>query len=206
MEMDYSEWNVFQKMSAVSSEVGKISKDATVGYGNNSYKAVTHDAVTGAVRSVMEKYGLIAITSTIGHSETREELQGKNGARTVFRSTVEVETEIINVDQPEDRHIVRSFGTGEDSGDKAVGKAISYATKYSLLKALMLETGEDTDYDASTSESRSYEQKPWLNDITELVSFAKHNGWNANTAITEARKKYAVSRKVQDEITKELGA
>ena len=200
--------NLFQRLSAVSSEVGKIAKDATVTAGYGSYKAVTHDAVTGQTRAAMEKYGVIAITSVESFSETREELTKSNGdIRTVFRCTVEVCTEFINCDNPEETYQVKAFGTGEDGGDKAVGKAISYATKYSLLKGLMLETGDDTDHDASHEGTRHQPapDKPWLNDITELVSVAIQNGWSSKQAIAEARKKYAVSRKTVTEIENTLG-
>jgi hypothetical protein len=39
-----------------------------------------------------------------------------------------------------------------DNGDKAPGKAISYATKYALLKTFLLETGEDEESRHNPSE------------------------------------------------------
>lgn len=39
------------------------------------------------------------------------------------------------------------IGAGIDTGDKGPGKAMSYAFKYAMLKALCLETGEDPDFD-----------------------------------------------------------
>ena len=52
-----------------------------------------------------------------------------------------------NVDEPTDFIDVPSFGYGVDPQDKGPGKAMSYAVKYALLKALGLETGDDADHD-----------------------------------------------------------
>ena len=60
----------------------------------------------------------------------------------------------VNADNPEDKFSDSYPAHALDNGDKAPGKAISYATKYALLKTFSIETGEDeesryqqTDYD-----------------------------------------------------------
>ena len=50
-----------------------------------------------------------------------------------------------NIDAPSDFIDVPTFGYGVDQQDKGPGKAMSYAVKYALLKALGLETGDDAD-------------------------------------------------------------
>ena len=52
----------------------------------------------------------------------------------------------VNIDEPQDFFDVQSFGYGVDGQDKGPGKAMSYAVKYALLKALGLETGEDAHF------------------------------------------------------------
>lgn len=144
-----SELNLYQRLAATMSECSYVRKDTTVsGYGAG-YTAVSHDAVTAKVRAALLKHGVIATTSVTDVERTKEEIAGKNGTRTVFRTSVTVETTFVNVDDPAQTLTVRAVGTGEDSGDKADGKAVSYAAKYALLKALMLETGDDADKDAS---------------------------------------------------------
>ena len=44
---------------------------------------------------------------------------------------------------------VTTYGDGIDSGDKSVGKAMTYADKYALLKAYKIVTGDDPDQEAS---------------------------------------------------------
>jgi hypothetical protein len=149
-----SELNLYQRIAAAMEACSYVKKDTQVkGYGGG-YTAVSHDAVTAKVRTALLAHGVIAPFSVVESSETKEELHstdrdGKAKVRTVFRCSVVGLTRLINVDQPEEVLEVRSFGTGEDSGDKASGKAVSYAAKYALLKALMLETGDDADKDAS---------------------------------------------------------
>jgi len=51
----------------------------------------------------------------------------------------------VNVDEPTDVVVVPVAAHAEDMGDKAPGKALSYATKYSILKILLLESGESDE-------------------------------------------------------------
>jgi hypothetical protein len=57
----------------------------------------------------------------------------------------------VNIDEPADWIDVQSFGYGIDESDKGPGKAMSYAVKYALLKALGMETGDDPDLEQDTT-------------------------------------------------------
>ena len=141
--------NIYQRLAEAMKLCTYVKKDTKVTGFGGGYSAVSHDAVTAKVRQHLLAVGVIAVASVIESGETREEIHAKNGMRTVFRCSVVMETRFVNIDDPGDCIVVRSIGTGEDSGDKAPGKAVSYAVKYGLLKALMLETGDDADQDAS---------------------------------------------------------
>jgi hypothetical protein len=54
-----------------------------------------------------------------------------------------LEVAFINVDDPTDRDVQVFPGLGADYGDKATGKAASYAYKLALLKAFMLESSDE---------------------------------------------------------------
>jgi hypothetical protein len=54
---------------------------------------------------------------------------------------------IVNVDDPSDFVDVQSVGYGVDRQDKGPGKALSYAKKYALLQAFLMETGDDPERD-----------------------------------------------------------
>lgn len=52
---------------------------------------------------------------------------------------------IQNIDDINDFIEVESNGTGVDTQDKGVGKAMTYAYKYMLLRTFAIPTGEDPD-------------------------------------------------------------
>jgi hypothetical protein len=55
------------------------------------------------------------------------------------------EVNFVNIDDGSDRLTVTVQAHASDNGDKAPGKALSYATKSAILKALSLETGENDE-------------------------------------------------------------
>jgi len=101
--------------------------------GGVPYKTVAHDDVTAMIRPIMLTYGLLAFPAKISMEQ--------DGNRTQIQMTVRIQ----NVDNAADSLDIPTVGFGVDKGDKGPGKAISYAFKYALLKAFMLETGDDPD-------------------------------------------------------------
>ena len=133
---------LLQRLHAVMSEVAYVQKDHTIDMGKRGYKVVTHDAVTAKVRPALVKHGVFYYP----HSITRRQ-EGQ-------RTEIDMVVRFVNVDSAADHLDVPTCGYGLDSGDKGPGKAMSYAVKYALLKALGLETGEDADNEASPEETR----------------------------------------------------
>lgn len=124
--------NIHQRLAAVMAEVSYIQKEKKQGM---QYTIVSHDAVTAKVRPVLLQHGVVYHPVDLTHEQV--------GNRTQVALTVR----FVNVDDPADYIDVPSLGYGIDNQDKGPGKAISYAVKYSLLKALGLETGDDADHD-----------------------------------------------------------
>jgi len=125
--------NIHQRLAAVMGEVSYIQKERKQGM---QYTIVSHDAVTAKVRPALLKAGIVYYPVRCEHSH--------NGNRAECSMTVR----FANIDKPEDCIDVPSFGYGIDPQDKGPGKAMSYAVKYALLKALGLETGDDADHDS----------------------------------------------------------
>lgn len=125
--------NIYQRLAQVMSEVTYIQKEKKQGM---NYTIVSHDAVTAKVRPALLKHGIVYHPVHCQHTH--------NGNRAECSMTVR----FVNVEKPEDFFDVPTFGYGIDSQDKGPGKAMSYAVKYALLKALGLETGDDPDLDS----------------------------------------------------------
>lgn len=155
--------NIYQKLLSVMTEVRYIQKEEkTV---NNQYRFVSHDAVTAATSEAFIKHGVYAkpriikseITTINVEKYNKHDKTTKNELS--FVCNVEVEYDFINVDDPKDKICgINGLGQGIDSQDKACGKAISYACKYALLKALGIETGDDPEKDVDYNISKKLEK------------------------------------------------
>lgn len=124
--------NIHQRLAEVMAKVTYIQKERKQGM---QYTIVSHDAVTAKVRPALLEAGVIYYPTRCDHAQ--------NGNRAECSMTVR----FANIDQPDDYIDVQTFGYGVDGQDKGPGKAMSYAVKYALLKALGLETGDDADHD-----------------------------------------------------------
>lgn len=125
--------NIYQKIARVMNDVQYLSKDGKIEYKSTNYKAITEGKVTSVVRKSLIEHGLVIFPVEQDHK--------KEGTLT----TVNVKYKIVNIDIPEDSITVVSSGTGADTQDKGVGKAMTYAYKYMLLRTFAIPTGEDPD-------------------------------------------------------------
>ena len=138
---------VYEKILAVMSEVGYLNKDGFVETGKGKgYKALTDEKVLTAIRPVMVKHRLIMLPVSMDHRRVDEKVKDYQGNEKTNRITdVDMTFRIINVDDPKDYVDVVSSGTGVDTQDKGIGKAMTYAKKYALLNSYMVPSGDDTD-------------------------------------------------------------
>ena len=125
--------NLSQRILGVRGDVEYIQKeDKKV---NNQYTFVSHDAVSKALHNLLCKHGIVLIPRCV-------KLE-RDGNLTIAY----MEIDFINADNPEDKTTVPMPGYGIDPQDKGIGKAVSYATKYAMLKTFVLETGDDPERD-----------------------------------------------------------
>jgi hypothetical protein len=166
--------NVFQRINSVQKEIGYVQKDRSVSTGGGSYKAVSHDTVTAMLRPFLVKHGIAVSTSLAGDPVFDPLAEGSK--QRLFHA--EFVISFINVDDPQDRLHVTLPAHALDNGDKAPGKAISYATKYALLKTFLLETGEDEE---SRHQTGDYDFE------AALTMAADSNREDARAILTEAK-------------------
>lgn len=174
--------NIYQRINAVQRAIGYIQKDRSVSTGGGSYKAVSHDAVIAMLRPHLIDQGIVVTTSLANVPAFDLPLEGSK--QRLFRADFVVS--LINIDKPQELVIVTLPAHALDNGDKAPGKAISYATKYALLKTFALETGEDEE---SRYQTGDYDFSAAL----DLAESSDRDG--ARAAITEAR---AMALKLKD--------
>ena len=132
--------NIYQRVNEVRKEIAYIQKDKSVSTGGGSYKAVTHDAVTGMVRAPLIKHGIVIIPTLLW-----ERSLPKDEGQKQFRHEAGYRFRFQNIDDKEDFFEVDTLAHAMDNADKSPGKALSYATKYAILKVFNIETGEDEE-------------------------------------------------------------
>jgi hypothetical protein len=143
--------NIYEKLSAISTELSAVAKNLEVGVGANKYKAVGEADVLKAVKPLEAKYGVYSypVHRSIIESGQIESTNYKGEVKKQLFERIEVTYRFINIEKPEEFIDIVSYGDGIDSGDKSVGKAMTYADKYALLKAYKIVTGDDPDQNAS---------------------------------------------------------
>lgn len=127
--------NIYQRLSRVRENVEYLKKDAEV----QGYSAITHDMVTSAVRRHLIGYGVMIVPRQTG-ARSIDVGKTQKGA-TMIRYEADYEIDFVNIDSPDDRVTMTISAHANDHGDKAPGKAVSYATKYAMLKIFNIETG-----------------------------------------------------------------
>ena len=160
-EIDIKSLNIFQRVAAITEELGVVAKNLNVSAGKGSYKAVGERDIIDAVKPLEAKYRVYSYPShrTILESETLENEKTYNGnvtKSTTFFTRVQTEYTFVNIDKPEERFTTIVFSEGIDPGDKGSGKAMTYADKYALMKAYKISTGDDPDQ--NPSEENNYQR------------------------------------------------
>lgn len=140
-----NELNLYQRINEVRKSINYVQKDKSVSTGGGSYKAVTHDQVTGMVREHMVKHGIVSYPVLVESVSMPKEVSTDMVVAKQFRYEATYDFHFVNVDDAKDELIIRIQAHAMDNADKAPGKALSYAKKYAVLKLFEIETGEDEE-------------------------------------------------------------
>ncbi len=192
--------NIYEKMLAITSELKTIAKNLIVGEGKSQYKAVGEADVLKPVRELEEKYKVYSYPVNRQVIETGEIVnKTQYGDKRNLFLRIETTYRFINIEKPEEYIDIVSYGDGVDSQDKAVGKAMTYADKYALMKAYKIVSGDDPDQQISGElqgkstkpiTPRKTPEKVNYRDLLieklnvlglDMKTFAKEKGLNGNS-------------------------
>lgn len=150
--------NIFKRMLMIEKELGVVAKNLEIQATRTSgYKAVSERDVIDAVKPLEALYGVFSYPAsrTVIKDEILENVREYKGEQVkTISKFMRIETiyRFVNVDKPEEFVEITSYGDGIDTGDKATGKAMTYADKYALMKAYKISTGDDPDATKSADE------------------------------------------------------
>lgn len=162
--------NLHQKIWAVTSEVGKVKESLSVatkvdknGKAIRSYKAVSINDVVDSLIPLLSKYRLVVLPVKKEIIKDEQIVTSSNyGDRTQFWVRMHCTYMVVDIDDPKSFVMADGYGDGFDSGDKACGKAETYARKYALISVFNISRGEDPD------EEKSLEYKPKTASLAEI--------------------------------------
>ena len=122
-----------------------VQKDSSISGGGANYKAVSHDQVISVIREALVDNGIVVFPNQVsGEFLIKRDLSATPPVKMGLYSGV-YEINFVNIDNGEDRVTATIHSHANDNGDKAPGKAASYATKTAMLKVFSLETGENDE-------------------------------------------------------------
>lgn len=132
--MDSSK-NIYQRINNVMRECEYLQKKQA-----QQGKGIKYDEVMAMIRDLLIKNGIVMVVRQL-EMETIGGLEGKN--QKVYQGRYEMD--LINMDDPTQKVTHSAYAHGMDGGDKAPGKAHTYAVKIMLVKGFGIETGEDEE-------------------------------------------------------------
>ncbi len=172
-----SELNIYQRLLKITEELKTVEKNLNVPVSaKSSYKAVSERDVLDAVKPLEAKYGVYSYAYDRKIIENGELVSNKKDFQTgeikeqkQLYMRLEVTYRFVNVDNPQEYIEIKTYGDGIDTGDKATGKAMTYADKYALLKAYKISTGEDPDQEPSDELKKINTEKATPKQISMLL-------------------------------------
>lgn len=128
--------NIYEKLIEVRKAVPYLQKEAK----GHQYNYVSSSQVLSAVRRRMDEVGLVLLP-TITKTNVIAENDGK---RTTYFTELWIDFMWVNAEKPDETVKSSWYGQGIDiAGEKGVGKALTYAEKYYLLKTFNIATDKD---------------------------------------------------------------
>jgi len=127
--------NIYQKLIEVRKSCPYLKK----GNQGVQYNYVSSSQTLGTLREKMDELGLLLIPSvTQGRATLNSVYDGKQ-----HMTELDMVFTWVNADDPDETIVCPFYGQGTDSGEKGVGKALTYAEKYFMLKFFNIATDHD---------------------------------------------------------------
>lgn len=176
--------NIFQRINAVMKDIDYI-KRGSAGQGTG----VLYDEVIAGLQPLLVEHGIVVAVDFIADT-SRTNPKGSY----IYEGYFDVH--YINIDKPEDKLTCKIVAHAMDSGDKAPGKAITYACKIAHLKTFGYETGENDESrvaeencDSGLSAIKGAESMEHLKEVYAWTYKTFPKSRKELTAAKDARKK-----------------
>jgi hypothetical protein len=170
--------NIYQKLIEVRKVVPYLQK-ADKG---EQYQYTGSSRVLAAVVDKLNELGLLLVPSVVGHTLHASPIEFKNESGNVTKRTTTYFTELemtmtwVNAEKPDEQIVSSWYGQGVDiAGEKGVGKALTYAEKYFMLKFFNIATDKD-DPDAFQAKHETKEPVPDIPPASLKAKYQLYSG------------------------------
>ncbi len=151
---------LLQRIAAIMAEVEPPGKQGKADTKAGGYSYTRYDDVAAALRPLCAKHGVIMLPNVPPGSYRYSPGHPIEGGRSApNQMDIDLELTIFSADDPADAYVLHMPGQGLDYGDKAVGKAVTYAMKNLLINLYVLNGGEDNEKDSLEGSSRRQQQR-----------------------------------------------
>jgi len=133
MTLEKTKLNIYQKLIEVRKSVVFIEKGKKNEHFKFSY--VSSSQTLHAIRKKMDEMGLLLSPQIEAAHITQGDKQ--------LLTELYIEYTWINAEDPEETIVCKWYGQGLDTGEKGVGKALTYSEKYFILKYFNIATDKD---------------------------------------------------------------
>lgn len=164
--------NIYQRISAIMADDIYIKK-GSAGQGTG----VLYDEVIAVLNKKMAANGIVCAVEKYGQSRSRANQKGN------YIYECDFIVSLINIDEPSDKVSVVVEAHAMDSGDKAPGKAITYATKTALLKLFSIETGLNDESREEIRETQQGLKQLTVNELRELTALINRTNTDEAKAV-----------------------
>ena len=103
MEKEVKQMNLYQRMAAITAEVGTVAKNKEIGFGREKYRVTLENVILAAIKPLEEKYGVYSypidrkVIDTNIFTKTTE-----NKTSTTLFMRIETTYRFVNIDNPQE--------------------------------------------------------------------------------------------------------
>lgn len=210
--------NLYQKLIEIRKTVPYLQKESN----GPQYKYVSSSQVLSNIRAKMDELNVLLIPNVIDKTLHQSSIENVDPRTGIVKRTTTYFTELnmcytwMDADDPTQKMECVWYGQGIDiAGEKGVGKALTYAEKYFMLKFFNIATDTD-DPDAHQEKHDTREQRkesretkkeqkkevltdgpPWEDapqEVIDIFSTEKEN--NAKITDAQAKRLFAIAYSV----------
>jgi hypothetical protein len=160
--------NLHEKLIAIRKGVTYLQK--TSKNSQQGFQYTSSSQVLASVRALMDEHKVLLISAVLGGK-----LHPKGNGNKMNTTELNMSMNWVDAENPKDNIMVPWYGQGCDQHEKGVGKALTYAEKYFILKQFNIATDKDDPdafverYSQTPDEPISVDQATEICDLLRTV-------------------------------------